>query len=614
MIPSVPPPALLPRALRPVALCALALCLAFPTRTRAASEVCDAIANIEPVSRHYVKKVLERADAGIVQGLQDGQGDIVEGFDLLFVFDSYVQSVEQAWSQVIDARLRLQDASVGLKRDTACLRLDKLKIQCKMEEVGKELEETLKVHQAGMLAEIMDLSSVLQFLQQSETQLAIGAMDPMVTDVQWGRQFFFEENTGDVVCGIHEIPGEEAEDEEGDAPADDGDEGAESDTRCARMTAEQCKDKGDAFESFPACGAAGFDVRDEDLENATPEQLPMCPFDSDYLEPVMRGYGCDETAMEGKDGLQTLRREREALERLTRNSDEYAARQHKRAYGCGARLGLCSLDPQYRCAADSDCADRERGWCDFPPGRCSGNTLLGCYDDANCSTDNAGTCLTDLATAAVPRFTLFGPFSGKKDVWGLLRSFLDLSRRQGADRQFADELKTSAEFRPDQSAYREEVENDYVRMLTPAGSWRQLAKEWSTRIGRERGFLFPIAVDPESDSEGTSLRKEARRLARLAHDRDKGLRRMLIDFAYFLRRSCIQRPCIQRLEQVMKIAFADECFPFTQGDFLADAALDADGNPEDPRWKKCMRAACIELEGVDPEGEYAESCSMFLEK
>jgi hypothetical protein len=36
----------------------------------------------------------------------------------------------------------------------------------------------------------------------------------------------------------------------------------------------------------------------------------------------------------------------------------------------------------------------------------------------------------------------------------------------------------------------------------------------------------------------------------------------------------------------------DECFPYTNGQFLSDTE-------DDPRWKKCALAACIQVDDED---------------
>jgi hypothetical protein len=50
-----------------------------------------------------------------------------------------------------------------------------------------------------------------------------------------------------------------------------------------------------------------------------------------------------------------------------------------------------------------------------------------------------------------------------------------------------------------------------------------------------------------------------------ALDEERGLRAFVRNFAWYIRRSCIFRPCNERLEQILKLNFADSCFPYTGG-------------------------------------------------
>ncbi len=67
--------------------------------------------------------------------------------------------------------------------------------------------------------------------------------------------------------------------------------------------------------------------------------------------------------------------------------------------------------------------------------------------------------------------------------------------------------------------------------------------------------------------------------SRLAHNYNKdqrGLRDVTMDFAYFLRRSCMNRSCNARLDGIIGILPADSCFPYTtgSGDLAQNATAD----------------------------------------
>ncbi len=68
-------------------------------------------------------------------------------------------------------------------------------------------------------------------------------------------------------------------------------------------------------------------------------------------------------------------------------------------------------------------------------------------------------------------------------------------------------------------------------------------------------------------------------LSRLAHDYGTGsrsLRDMVMDFDYFLRRSCMNRSCNARLDHILTILPKDACFPYTtgSGDLAQNATAD----------------------------------------
>ncbi len=114
--------------------------------------------------------------------------------------------------------------------------------------------------------------------------------------------------------------------------------------------------------------------------------------------------------------------------------------------------------------------------------------------------------------------------------------------------------------------------------------------QWSRIQGAEESSTFATATDPalEVANALSSLRQSVGDLARIATDKKSGLRLFVIKYAYFLRRSCVYRACNASLEEVLKIAFADACFPYTNGEYLNDT-------PDDPRSTKCLQDAKITL-------------------
>lgn len=85
-------------------------------------------------------------------------------------------------------------------------------------------------------------------------------------------------------------------------------------------------------------------------------------------------------------------------------------------------------------------------------------------------------------------------------------------------------------------------------------------------------------------------------LSHLAHDKDtsvRSLRDMVQDFAYFLRRSCMNRPCNDRLDTILSTVATDACFPYTSGsaDLPADATAQAIKDQAQALADACKQAA-----------------------
>jgi hypothetical protein len=109
-----------------------------------------------------------------------------------------------------------------------------------------------------------------------------------------------------------------------------------------------------------------------------------------------------------------------------------------------------------------------------------------------------------------------------------------------------------------------------------------LFSNFSITQAQNEALLFALGSDPHLIIGNTlrPLRESVQRLARLIHpgigqvgegeeqDSIGSLRGFVRDFAYFLRRSCMERPCNERLDRILKIVFQDACFPYTNGEYL----------------------------------------------
>ena len=141
----------------------------------------------------------------------------------------------------------------------------------------------------------------------------------------------------------------------------------------------------------------------------------------------------------------------------------------------------------------------------------------------------------------------------------------------------------------DGAAAKKRAEDDAILYSARTGL-RILFRSVSGIQGREEGSIFPEATDSQLEiAESLSdMRASIGELSRLA-SKPTGVRAFVVDLAYFLRRTCAFRPCQKSLEQVIRISLQDDCFPYTNGEFLSDSE-------SSPRWKKCAMAACVQVD------------------
>ncbi len=496
---------------------------------------CTTILGLESVSE-YTEEVLLRADEALTAA-----HDLETDTD--FRLFPWTREVRSSFAKLIDVHLRLTQQADDLKTNSACLRFDLAAIECKMDQVRNELSLQLD---RGSYQAIMRLQKLLLFLNQRYAQLSSGALDPSYKDPSWSTPEIFDD------------------------PAADYTE-------------------------------------------------PMCPYNSDYAPPQQNGYGCDIDVLATRTAFTPLRTEYDALRIISDQLETYRAeaaeflevqksidelfhktsalpdppapRTHLRAFGCGWKGGLCSNDPTRHCQGSTDCGAGNS--CLFPNKVCENNTAMVCTEDIACLTDagaNVGPCIeqTEKTAAATE---LRGPFSLRKKHLDLLMDFMAGRIQEGNNRLFKDSLKTVSEFDISQTAARENRSTDDPFTGSIRYATRTLYALWSRIQGQDEATIFPSATDPQLEVANTltSLRDAVGDLARLTRmGGDRTLRGFVVKYAYFLRRSCVYRPCNASLNEILKIVFADECFPYADGSFLNDS-------PGDPRSTKCADAAEISV-------------------
>ncbi len=561
------------------------LVVGYVQQASAMSEQCTTVLALPPISTHYTQRVLNRATAGITYARAAAIST-----DFTQYLPYWAQDISTGAAYLLDSQLRVSAPQQDLLANTACLRFDLLLLECKMEEVRDELNAQLD---RGSFFGIVRLQSLQRFLNERYRHLALGALDPTHPDPGWGQLYEFDNPTQVWCC-----PGNS------NAPV------------CEHMTGDACNDaKGKKYFGAQACAQSC----------GLPEELPpgegtMCPYNADYAPPFPDGFGCDAETMRGSDpdasrlAFAPLKDEHDALALITQQVDAYreAARKflqvqqkidaiydrsstlpppppprsHVPAFGCSWEGGYCSDEPQVRCTQNGDCSS---GLCEIPDGVCSGNRVRRCFDSSQC--EGAGVCERGEEARTPSSRELRGPFSVDKNHLQILSEFMDVRTIAGLSRSFVDDLKNADEFaatQSDNAAQREREERSgFLGLLR--GSVRLLFQTWSRIQGREEGGTFPVVIDPQLETANSLhvLNKAVRDLSKLSAEKE-GLRRFVLRFAWYLRRTCMDRPCSLSLEQIIKIAGTDECFPYTNGTYLNDSV-------QNPRWQQCMKAAGIEL-------------------
>lgn len=521
---------------------AFALMTFTPAAQAASSADCQVMLE-RPVSTHYVQKVIDRAFTGLNEARKLPKKGAIP---------AWIDDVQSAEAQLLDSQVQLSQQEAQLDRASACLNYDSVLLECVMDEVRAEIKGQLENGSEDALRALLQL---LTFVNERRRQLILGAMDPLYSDPGWYTSFAFDP---------------------------------------ANTVYDQAKLDADG---------------------------PMCPFTSDYAPAFLNGFGCDVPLLSQRTDYEPVSAEYEALSQIDRQIKQFqsgavalsdiqkqidelfgnpstalpvqAEYEHKIAYGCGWSGGYCEQNITQRCVNDGDCA---AGRCKMTTSVCRNNRALRCWNNAQC--DDGDECM-EKEDATLSFRSIRTPFSAEKDETALLMEFLGIRTAQEVSREFRDDLKTPSEFREDQTDEKGNREfddrNPFARYFRQ--SQRALVRIWGRIQGRREATMFPAAVDSQLQVADalTSLRAAVAKLAKLATMRandsptkTKGLRDFVMSYAFFLNRTCLSRPCSQTLEQVMRIVGTTECFPYTSGEFLSD-------NAEDPRWKKCMEKAGIEL-------------------
>lgn len=298
-----------------------------------------------------------------------------------------------------------------------------------------------------------------------------------------------------------------------------------------------------------------------DAVDFTEDTTAQCNFTTDYLPPVFTAarYGCDEQALSA------------ALDKLSTLPDQTRAAALQSTIML-ERNALGSMEGAVtRAAVVADnlrnvqrILDNVQGRTPLPAqeplaGDGTHQVIAGCYGEL---------------PAGVWLRAKTGPFSLDPDNNRILTAFRAQRRVEGSRRAIPAFLQ-----RRDSG-----FETPDVIAMQMQGS-NSLDIE-GRQQGENEAEIFAAGIDPLLTMNQTlsQFSLAVGRLGSLATDMDGGVRGFVRDFTRWLAASCQNRPCKNRLDAVLKVIYADECFPFTSGQFLTDTADSSSA-------KKCLEAA-----------------------
>jgi len=565
-------------------LCAVAA-LALPLWVEASG--CDTVdqilQSVEPVSDHYTRRVLQRAQAGI--SFAQGLSSTFEDDDFLYWLDKSYRSM----SQIVDTDLRVIVPNRDLEEATACLHIDLFLIETMMEKVRCEIEDAF-AESNGSAIEI--LRDVLFFLNDRYRALLLGNMDNTNEDQQWWFKQTFDQPDGTSAGEWLSAP--------------------YNTTLCCNNVNWTCE----PTENY--CQGSAFLTEDGCVDNSQctvreghePTDYKMCPFHSDYLsptvivqtyemdfskdppsvkpleKPIAAGYGCDLTVLEryanlsldGTDIDEAIKAEYQGLKIMTKERDEFI----KQSFSMKAH------------------AEQLNKWLGRDPikgleffGWTMEELSTGTEEDPEMAKMRVHT--TRIGCSEVDGETLFplfppperwppawpegavqesrrGPFSLSENVLKLMRSYQDWHIYLAKERPYPDQYKLPGEF---EEEGREDRIGGYRFIDTLTRFMRfDYARPFllEEHIKQETAESFIVAKVSDAPRQIYSklepLRSSVKELSKNGDSLQSGIRRFARGLAYYLRRSCLNRPCNERLERILKIVLEDTCFPYTSGDYI----------------------------------------------
>ncbi len=535
------------------------------------SEVANNLLSEDPIG-HYTKSVLERTDEGI------NSAKALAGGELAFaLFDiHFLSTIESIMYMLVDTDLRMVEYSRDLTSISTCLHLDLVMMEAKMEEVRCEINAAYDAKSTGALRQ---LKGVAGFLNARYKNLVKGALEPSHVDTGWVYYNEFDAPYEGWCCVLNDL-------------------------ECQIKQADDCTEvKNGAggyqfFDKKDACSTESICVFAEDGET-DPKYIDICPFDSDYLADNNSGYGCQlevledytnsrfkviQTEVEALKALEEIRDEFlediNHIEEVTQNLDQLVdntmlnneEREHLKKFG---EVEDIEHRRVYGCNADVPPEDRDRQ-----------------SDNDKTNEGFEGELTPEIKPSEEwGSIATRAPFFFRKDQLSIWKKFFRLQHNWASQRIFPGYLRDPDEF-PEEDDRKEAVKRDsdaFGLLVVTRDDTRGVFSDFMHWQATQDSSILPKAQDAvlEVIAALKPVRPAMKNNIETVTDSGKGLRKFARNYAYFLRRTCIYRPCNEKLETIMKTLYSDECFPYASGDFDVKRNDDITGKSS---WEKCQEA------------------------
>ena len=470
-----------------------------------------------PVSTHYVPSILERANTGIEKAKTDKPAT-----NFTFIFFRWMEEIQSIISSSIDVQNRIILQEQNLENITPCLHHDLLLIESKINEVNDALLEAMAQKRVNS---IWQLKQLLQWLNGRYNNLIIGATNPSHVDEAFSWHMSFDKKTW--CCN---------------EPRDTN--------TCVEIERESCFQQGGAlFESADECNQ----VCQRPAEAMVP--APVCPFDTNYLPPTGAGYGCDEIALAAIDTNEgSVAMEAAAFELFAQRKKEFLEEYAEMIPAGDLLFEFAGREPvSLPLEVDEPRAHLR---------------ITGCAENTTADTDAIGTLPKGAA-----RIALRSPFSFGKEEARLSITLKNVLQELGKKREQEDDLKLPSAY-PAGSPERAAAEQRENRFTVLQKILRQNVRAYFTKTNQEHAseealpLLQSIDAQQRVEEKFGQLRAPMQELSKMAASQDRGVRKFVANYAGFLRKSCIYRPCNTLLNRILTIVSDDQCFPYVSGAYL----------------------------------------------